>query len=221
VRVSESALSPELTGEDPRVLRDFHDAFEALKGLGPAVCIFGAAHGERVRPGEAMYEAARECARLLGLRGYAVLTGGGPGLMEAANRGAADAGVRSVGIGVPISFGADSNRYVDIELSPSRVFIRKTIFAHYAQGFVAFPGGIGTLDEVMAIAARMHYKRIPVSPLVLFGSLFWGGMLEWMRRGRDQGRLTNDELDLLSLANSAERVIELFDAAGARPATTS
>lgn len=168
--------------KDPwRVLRiqsEFVEGFGALAELGPAVSVFGSA---RVRPGDAEYALGEEVARLLAQAGYAVITGGGPGLMEAANKGAHEAGGVSVGLGIELPFEQGMNRYVNLGVNFRYFFARKTMFVKYSSGFVVMPGGFGTMDELFEALTLVQTHKIESFPIVLVGSDYWSGLLEWIR----------------------------------------
>src|SRR4051794_40149474 len=160
--------------------------FAALRELGPAVSFFGSARTPTEHPA---YALARESARQVGEEGFAIVTGGGPGIMEAANRGAQDAGATSVGLNIELPFEQDANPYQDIELNFHYFFTRKLMFVRYVTGFVAFPGGYGTLDEVFEALVLEQTDKVWDFPVVLVGTDFWDGLVSWIR-----GRLVEDEL---------------------------
>ena len=181
--------------------------FEALSGLGPAVSIWGSA---RVPEDDPEYELARSVARTLGQRGLAVITGGGPGLMEAANRGARDAGVRSVGLRIELPFEQGMNAYVDLPLHFHYFFTRKLMFVRYACAFVALPGGFGTLDELFEVVTLIQTERIRDFPVVLVGSDYWGGLLDWVReRTAAEGKIAHDDLEILQVSDEPEEVASI------------
>src|SRR5438477_5910830 len=169
--------APEFLESDPwRVLRiqaEFVEGFDALAGVGPAVTFFGSA---RVRPPDPMYEAARAMAAELARRGFAVITGGGPGIMEAANRGAREGGGLSVGCNIELPFEQAFNQYVDLGIEFHYFFVRKMMFVKYAEAFVIFPGGFGTLDELFEALTLIQTGRITHFPVILFGSAYWQGL---------------------------------------------
>jgi hypothetical protein len=161
-----------------RVGRELTDGHAALAGLGCAVSVFGSA---RVAPGAPRYALARDVGRRLGEAGFAVITGGGPGLMEAANRGAREAGATSVGLNIELPFEQAANAYQDIALSFHYFFTRKVMFVRYAQAFVVLPGGFGTLDELFEALVLIQTHKIRHFPVVLVDAAFWGGLLGWVR----------------------------------------
>jgi uncharacterized protein (TIGR00730 family) len=175
-----TAIRSELT-DAQRVLRiqdELRAGFKTLSHIGKAVSIFGSARTPRDHP---RYQAAREMARTLGHAGYAIITGGGPGIMEAANRGARDAGVPSVGLGIDLPNEQGVNEYVDVELDFHYFFARKVMFVRYASGFVVYPGGFGTLDELFEAATLRQTQKIRYFPIVLMESEFWSGLTDWLR----------------------------------------
>jgi uncharacterized protein (TIGR00730 family) len=196
------------TETDPwRVMRiqsEFVQGFDALAELSQAVTIFGSA---RTKPGDPNYEAAVRTAYLLGEAGCAIITGGGPGIMEAANKGAQQAGVLSVGLNIELPFEQHVNPYVDLALNHRYFFVRKTMLVKYAQAFVIFPGGFGTMDELFESLTLIQTGKIRNFPVVLFDSSYWKGLLDWLRNtmGRE-GKISAADLDLLLLTDSPEEV---------------
>jgi len=167
-----------------RIVHELEAGFSALRDLGPAVTIFGSA---RTPPDDPEYEQARAVARRLGEAGFAIITGGGPGVMEAANRGGRDAGVRSVGLNIELPFEQAPNPYQDTALQFHYFFTRKLMFVRYATAFVVFPGGYGTLDELFEALVLEQTDKIRDFPIVLVGTTFWRELGEWVR-----GRLVDD-----------------------------
>src|SRR6266516_3560738 len=198
----------QFTHTDPwrvlRIMGEFVEGFDALAELSQAVTIFGSA---RVRPGDPMYQAAEDLACLLGEAGFAIITGGGPGIMEAGNRGARTAGAKSVGLNIELSFEQGVNQFVDLGIEFSYFFVRKTMFVKYAQAFVIFPGGFGTLDELFEALTLIQTQKVKHFPVILFGSAYWGGMIEWMRATMlDEGKVAEADLELLVLCDSPAEV---------------
>jgi uncharacterized protein (TIGR00730 family) len=200
---------------DPwRVLRiqaEFVEGFGALAGLGPAVSIFGSA---RTASTSADYATARNLAAALARSGYAVITGGGPGIMEAANRGAFEAGGVSVGLGIELPFEQGMNQWVDIGVDFRYFFARKTMFVKYAQAFVVFPGGFGTFDELFEALTLVQTGKVTSFPVVLVGSAYWGGLLDWVRSTvLDEGKVSAKDLDLITLTDDVDEAVRIIDAA--------
>ena len=178
--------------------------FEALSGLGAAVSVFGSA---RVAPETPEYELACDVGRRLGEAGLAVITGGGPGLMEAANRGAREAGVRSVGLRIELPFEQGMNPYVDVPLHFHYFFTRKLMFVRYASAFVTLPGGYGTLDELFEVVTLIQTRRVHDFPVVLVGSDYWGGLLAWVReRMAAEGKIAGADLGILRVCDDPDEV---------------
>ena len=178
----DSRNSSEWLHTDPwRVMRiqaEFVEGFGALAELGPAVSVFGSA---RLGADDPAYEIAEQVGRELALAGFAVITGGGPGLMEAANKGALEAGGTSVGLGIELPFGTGLNQYVDLGINFRYFFARKTMFVKYARGFIVLPGGLGTLDELFEAMTLVQTGKITSFPIVLIGRDYWAGLISWMR----------------------------------------
>jgi uncharacterized protein (TIGR00730 family) len=196
---------------DPwRVLRiqgEFVEGFDRLANLGPAVSLFGSA---RTAPDDPMYRAAVETARLLAAAGLVVITGGGPGIMEAGNRGAREGGGHSVGLGIELPFEQGLNLHVDTGINFRYFFVRKTMFVKYAQSFVIFPGGFGTLDELFESITLIQTGKISRFPVILFGTEFWAGLLDWVRHTvLAHGNISAADLDLLVLTDSPEEVRDI------------
>jgi uncharacterized protein (TIGR00730 family) len=190
---------PEFLESDPwRVLRiqaEFVEGFDALAAVGPAVTFFGSA---RVRQPDPMYDAARALAAELARRGFAIITGGGPGIMEAANRGAREGGGLSVGCNIELPFEQDFNEYVDLGIEFHYFFVRKTMFVKYAEAFAIFPGGFGTLDELFESLTLIQTGKIVHFPVVMFGASYWQGLHDWIRnRVLAERKISPEDLDLM------------------------
>ncbi|KPV52120.1 DNA-binding protein, partial [Kouleothrix aurantiaca] len=203
---------PEFIHSDPwrvlRIMGEFVDGFDALAGLGDAVTIFGWA---RVREGDAMYEATVETARLLGEAGLTIITGGGPGIMQAGNKGARAAGAKSVGLNIELPFEQNVNPYVDIAIEFRYFFVRKTMFVKYAQAFVIFPGGFGTMDELFEALTLIQTGKVQNFPVILFGSAYWQGLIDWLRATMlVEKKIAEPDLDLLVLCDSPEEVRDMI-----------
>jgi uncharacterized protein (TIGR00730 family) len=187
-----------------RIMGEFVEGFDALAEIGTAVTLFGSA---RVKPDAPMYQTAIDTARLLGEAGFTIITGGGPGIMEACNRGARESGALSVGLNVELPFEQGVNPYVDIAIEFHYFFVRKTMFVKYAQAFVIFPGGFGTLDELFEALTLIQTGKVQNFPVILFESAYWGGMIEWIRTTMlAEGKVAEADLDLLVLCDSPEEV---------------
>ncbi len=204
---------------DPwRVLRiqsEFVDGFGALAELGPAVSVFGSA---RTKPEHPDWARAEEVGRRLAGAGFAVVTGGGPGAMEAANKGAVEAGGPSVGLGIELPFETGLNRYVELGVNFRYFFVRKTMFVKYSQGFVVLPGGFGTFDELFEALTLVQTGKVTSFPIVLVGRDYWSGLLDWLRSAvLDGGRINPEDLDLLTLTDDpAEAAHIMVEAARVR-----
>src|SRR5690348_17076298 len=184
---------------DPwRVLRiqsEFVEGFGLLSELGAAVSVFGSA---RTRPDEPSYTAAEKLGAALARAGYAVITGGGPGIMEAVNKGTSEAGGVSVGLGIELPFEQRLNDWVDIGIQFRYFFARKTMFVKYAQGFVVFPGGFGTLDELFESLTLVQTRKVTSFPVILYRSSYWNGLLDWIQRTLvEAGTISPEDVDLL------------------------
>jgi uncharacterized protein (TIGR00730 family) len=203
---------------DPwRVLRiqsEFVEGFGALADLGPAVSVFGSA---RTVPGSPNYELGVEVGRRLAEAGLAVITGGGPGSMEAANMGAVQGNGVSVGLGIELPFEQGMNQWVDLGINFRYFFARKTMFVKYAQGFIVLPGGLGTLDELFEAMVLVQTRKVTSFPIVLVGTAFWGPMLEWVRDTLvAEGMVSAEDLDLVQVVDDPARAVELVVEGAAR-----
>jgi uncharacterized protein (TIGR00730 family) len=196
---------------DPwRVLRiqsEFVKGFDALAEISsPAVTIFGSA---RTKEDDPMYLAAQETAKLLGKAGYTIITGGGPGIMEAANKGAKEGGAMSVGLNIELPFEQHVNPYVDIDIEFRYFFVRKTLLVKYAQAFIIFPGGFGTMDELFEAMTLIQTGKIKMFPVILYGSAYWAGMLDWVRNTMlTDGKISPDDLNLLRVLDTPQEVCD-------------
>jgi uncharacterized protein (TIGR00730 family) len=205
---------------DPwRVLRiqsEFVEGFGALAELGPAVSVFGSA---RTLPGTPYYALASAVGAALAEAGYAVITGGGPGAMEAVNKGALEAGGTSVGLGIELPFEQGLNQYVDLGVNFRYFFARKTMFVKYARGFIVLPGGFGTLDELFEALTLVQTRKVTSFPIVLMGSDYWGGLLEWLRGPVvDAGTVSASDIDLLHLTDDVDQAVRIVTEAEERVA---
>lgn len=198
----------DFTREDPwrvfRIMSEFVEGFEVLSKAGKAVSIFGSA---RTKPGNLHYKLGEEVAYQMAEAGYAVITGSGPGLMEAANKGAKRAGGHSIGLNIHIPSEQKPNKYVDTLLDFRYFFIRKVMFVKYAKAFVILPGGYGTLDEFFEAVNLIQTERISKFPVVLFGSKYWRGLLTWLKSTvLKYGNISKSDLDIFTLVDKPKEV---------------
>ncbi len=194
---------------DPwRVLRiqsEFVDGFETLAELGPAVSVFGSA---RTQPDDPLYATTVQLAARLAEQGLAVITGGGPGIMAAANQGAAEAGGTSVGLGIELPFESGLNPYVNLGINFRYFFARKTMFVKYSQGFVVMPGGFGTLDELFESLTLVQTRKVTSFPVVLFGGDYWSGLIDWLRTtSLAHGTISAGDLDLFTMTDDVDEAV--------------
>jgi uncharacterized protein (TIGR00730 family) len=197
---------------DPwRVLRiqaEFVEGFGALAELGPAIAVFGSARTARDDP---YYDQAVELGAALAREGFAVITGGGPGAMEAANKGAADAGGVSVGLGIELPFEEGVNDYVNLGVNFRYFFARKTMFVKYSQGFVVMPGGMGTFDELFEAVTLVQTRKVTSFPVVLLGVDYWSGLLDWLRGTvLAQNKIAAADVDMLQLTDDVEEAVSIM-----------
>jgi uncharacterized protein (TIGR00730 family) len=218
IAAQEAAVRSTLSDEDriERIREELRIGFETLAPIGAAASFFGSA---RTPPGDPDYELARETARVVGESGMAVITGGGPGLMEAANRGAKEAGALSVGLNIELPFEQGGNPYCDIALEFHYFFARKIMFVRYASGFVVFPGGFGTMDELWEALTLIQTGKIIEFPVVLVGSDYWRGLVDWVgERMLAEGNISPGDLDLWTLTDEPAEVRDVLMAAAHRQA---
>ena len=216
-RLLDTRAGGEFTSTDPwRVLRiqsEFVEGFGALANIGPAVSVFGSA---RTRPGTAHYETGVEVGRLLAEANVAVITGGGPGSMEAANKGACEAGGLSIGLGIELPFEQGMNKWVDLGVNFRYFFARKTMFVKYAQAFVILPGGFGTLDELFEALTLVQTRKVTRFPVILYGSEYWSGLIEWVRATMvPAGTINETDLELLTVTDDIEEAVAVIQASDA------
>ena len=191
-----------------RITGEFIEGFDNLATVTRAVSIFGSA---RTRPDDPQYKAAQETAGLLARAGFGIITGGGPGIMEAANRGAFEASGLSIGCNIELPFEQSSNPYLTRSLKFKYFFVRKTMFVKYSTAFIIFPGGFGTLDELFESLTLIQTRKIKNFPVVLFGSAFWGGMINWLQDVLlKEGKISADDLTRLHITDSPEEVVEII-----------
>ena len=190
-----------------RILSEFVEGFDALNGVGPAVTVFGSA---RSKPDDPYYKAGEILGAALARRGFAVITGGGPGMMEAVNKGCHEAGGVSVGCNIELPHEQSLNKYVDLGVEFRYFFVRKNMFVKYARGFVIFPGGLGTLDELFESLTLAQTGKIEHFPIVLFGSHYWSGLLDWLKKVvLSSGAIAADDLKLMSVTDDPEEAAEM------------
>jgi len=202
----------ELKGENSwtlfKVIAEMVDGFEVLNRVGPCISIFGSA---RTKPGDLYYEKASEIGKRLTDEGYGVITGGGPGIMEAGNKGAFDAKGVSVGLSIDLPFEQSYNKYIDFDklLKHRYFFVRKVMFVKYAQGFVVMPGGFGTMDEFFEVLTLVQTKKISRVPIILFGVDYWSGLRDWLIKTMDQEYhyINPNDMDLFHITDDIESVI--------------
>jgi len=212
---AEVPIVASLVTDEQRVARmraELEMGFEALHGTRLGVSVFGSA---RTLPGHPVYEQARALGRGLAEAGFTVITGGGPGAMEGANRGAHEAGGRSIGLNIELPFEQHMNEYVDLELDFHYFFTRKVMFVRYAHAFVALPGGFGTLDELFEALTLIQTGKVRYFPVILFGSDYWCGLIDWVRaRLVGEGTISPEDLDLIEICDDVDRVVaKVHDAA--------
>ena len=193
-----------------KIMAEFVEAFEKLSKIGPCVSIFGSA---RTNPEHQYYQLAEEIAFKITKEGYGVISGGGPGIMEAANKGANRGGGKSVGLNITLPFEQDSNPYIDKDklINFDYFFVRKVMFMKYAQGFVVLPGGFGTLDELFEAFTLIQTHKIGRFPIVLMGSDYWSGLIDWIRKTMlAEGNINEEDLDLFQISDSADEAVAII-----------
>jgi len=203
---------PAFTDSDPwralRILSEFVEGFDALAGVGPAVTVFGSARAARNSPA---YMQARKIARKLAEHGFAIITGGGPGIMEAANRGCKEGGGLSIGCNIELAHEQGLNAYVDLGIEFKYFFVRKTMFVKYADAFVILPGGFGTLDELFEALTLIQTGKIRNFPVVLVGTEYWRGMLDWLTAtDLPAGTIDQSDLEIFKVTDDPDEVVEMI-----------
>ena len=192
-----------------KIMAEFVEGFEKLAKIGPCISIFGSA---RTQPGHKYYELTVEIAQKLSKAGFGIISGGGPGIMEAANKGANMAGGNSVGLNIDLPFEQHYNPYIDKDknLDFDYFFVRKVMFTKYAQGFVMMPGGWGTMDEFFEVATLVQTKKFTQTPLVCIGSEYWNGLFDWMKKTmlEAEGNISPGDLDLIKVFDTADEVVD-------------
>ena len=217
-KLLEPSERPAFLNTDPwralRILSEFVEGFDALATVGPAITVFGSA---RVAEGSSIYETAREIGRRLAKEVYAIITGGGQGVMEAANRGCQEGGGMSVGCNIELPHEQAVNPYVDLAVEFRYFFARKTMFVKYADGFVILPGGFGTMDELFEALTLIQTGKIRHFPIILVGSDFYGGLLDWIRRRLlVDGMVDEQDMDLIIVTDDPAEVVEIVKRAARR-----
>ena len=188
-----------------RIMGEFVEGFDELSTLGPCVSVFGSA---RLTTADPAYDHCVETVRLLAEAGYGIITGGGPGIMEAANRGAQEVGTPSVGCNIELPFEQGLNEFIDIGIDFRYFFVRKTMFVKYAQAFVIFPGGFGTLDELFEALTLIQTRKVKNFPVILFDTNYWAGMMDWLRGTMlREGKISEEDFDLIYVTDSPEEVV--------------
>jgi len=189
-----------------RIMAEFVDGFEALSKCHPAVTIFGST---RIKPGDEVYRKAEQIGRLLAENGFSVITGGGPGVMEAANKGASAAGGKSIGLNIELPFEQKPNPYANITLSFRYFFVRKVMFVKYAMAYIILPGGFGTMDELLESVTLIQTHKIKPFPVILVGSKYWKGLLDWIKEVvLKEGKISPADRDIFQLIDEPEEIIK-------------
>lgn len=193
-----------------RILAEFTEGFDKLANIDNGVSVFGSA---RLKPGSQYYDAAREISRQLAEQEFTIITGGGPGIMEAANRGAADAGQKNIGLNIELPFEQTPNPYQSLSMEFKYFFVRKVMFVKYSMGYVCMPGGFGTLDEMFESLTLMQTHKVFKMPIVLFGSEYWSGLVDWLKDKLVSMELIKPEdLDLFCVTDDINEVVEVMKA---------
>jgi len=189
-----------------KIMGEFVEGVDALHDLGPAVSIFGSA---RIKPNDAVYKKTEKLAELFVKNGFSVITGGGGGVMEAANKGAADAGGTSVGLNIILPFEQKPNSFSNVKLDFKYFFIRKVMFIKYASAYIILPGGFGTLDELFEAVTLVQTRRIKSFPLILVGSEYWAGLIEWIKdKLLGEKRISPEDLEILQIMDDPEEIVK-------------
>ena len=194
-----------------KIMGEFVSGFEKMSAIGPCVSIFGSA---RTKEGDPYYELATSIAKSISEAGYGIITGGGPGIMEAGNRGAHLAGGTSVGLNIDLPFEQHDNPYIDVDksLDFDYFFVRKVMFVKYSQGFVVMPGGFGTLDELFEAITLIQTNKIEKFPIILVGTDFWEGLFDWIKTTMlNKGNISAHDMDLIQIVDTEEQVVEIID----------
>jgi len=188
------------------IMAEFVEGFENLSEIHPAITFFGSA---RCRKGDELYENTVQLANTLAKHGFNIITGGGPGVMEAANKGAKEAGVKSVGINIELPFEQKPNPYANVRLSFRYFFVRKVMFLKYAMAYIVMPGGIGTLDEFFEAITLVQTKKMRPFPIILVGTSYWTGLVEWMKATLlDSGKVSKEDMDIFKIMDDPQEIVE-------------
>jgi len=192
-----------------KIMGEFVEGIDSLHSLGPAISIFGSA---RTNPQDPNYKKTQDLATLFAKSGYAIITGGGPGTMEAANKGAIGQGVASVGLNIKLPFEEKGNPYTTQQIDFDYFFVRKVMFIKYAQAYIIMPGGFGTLDELFETITLIQTKKIRQMPVILMGSSFWNGLIEWIKENMlTQGMISPEDIDLFHVLDDPEKALEIVE----------
>ncbi len=193
-----------------KIMSEFVEGYEKMARIGPCVSVFGSARTAVDNP---YYEKAVETSRLLVQSGYGVITGGGPGIMEAGNKGATEGNGKSVGLNIVLPFEQSTNLYVNHPVDFDYFFVRKVMFVKYAQGFITFPGGFGTLDELFEALTLMQTKKIDYKPVVLFGKAYWSGMVDWIEKImlNAESNISLKDMDLLRMTDDPQEAVNFIN----------
>jgi uncharacterized protein (TIGR00730 family) len=195
-------------------MAEFVEGFEVMAKVGPAVSVFGSA---RTKPEDKYYKECVETSALLAKAGFTVITGGGPGIMEAGNKGAKEAGGESVGLNITLPQEQEGNKYQTISLDFHYFYARKVMFTKYADAFVCFPGGFGTLDEFFEVLTLVQTTKITPFPIILYGSKFWGGLVEWLKDQLMPGFIDREDVDIFKIVDSPKDVVKLVKSGVKKP----
>ena len=194
-----------------KVMAEMVEAFDKLRKIGPCVSVFGSA---RTKSDNKYYKMAEDISFQLVQKGYGVITGGGPGIMEAGNKGASEGGGASVGLNIELPFEQNGNPYIDRDkmINFEYFFTRKVMFVKYSQGFVVMPGGMGTLDELFEAVTLIQTKKIGRFPIVLVSNAYWGGLIDWIKGTMlEEGNISPHDLDLIQIVDTAEEAVQIID----------
>jgi uncharacterized protein (TIGR00730 family) len=188
------------------IMAEFVEGFENLSDLQPAITFFGSA---RCRKGEELYENTYELAKMLAKNGFNIITGGGGGVMEAANKGAKEGGAKSIGVNIELPFEQKPNPYSTIKLSFRYFFVRKVMFLKYAMAYIVMPGGFGTLDEFSEALTLIQTKKMRPFPIILVGSTYWAGLIEWMKTTQlETGKISKEDLEIFKIMDDPQQIVE-------------